>query len=204
METSLPAAVKRAQRTFLRLFLVVIALATPSLAAAQSEPSASGTTIYIANISYEPYGCDFTSEERALEDLFLHDSDQHRVGMVCNSVLAEVARNRAEDMAARSYLSHTNPDGYGPNYLIQAAGYPLPSYYSQNINANNVESIGGGYTTAQDVWNAWRNSDHHRSHVLGLSDFYSEQVEYGIGYAYSADSLHHFYWVLITAHPDEE
>ena len=46
---------------------------------------------------------------------------------------------RALDMGTRRYFSHVNPDGYGPNYLVQQAGYALPSFYGQEPDANNIE-----------------------------------------------------------------
>ncbi len=91
-------------------------------------------------------------------------------------------RERARDMATRGYFNHVNPDGYGPNYLVRAAGYKLPDWYDKSDTANNVESIGGGYTGAHAVFQAWLSSEYHRIHVLGTVGFYAEQEEIGIGF----------------------
>lgn len=42
-----------------------------------------------------------------------------------NKQLAEVAEYRAKDMAKRGYFDHVSPEGYGPNYFIEEAGYHL-------------------------------------------------------------------------------
>jgi len=182
------------------LIVLVLTLVLPTNVQAQAEPEARNDHhVYIATISYEPYGCDYSLQERALESSFLDDSRQRRPSMTCNVTLSEVARQRAKDMAQRDYFGHTNPDGFGPNYLVKAAGYGLPGWYNQNINANNVESIGAGNPSADGLWQAWVDSAGHRDHVLGLNDFYGEQVEYGIGYYYDANATYKHYWVLITA-----
>jgi hypothetical protein len=39
----------------------------------------------------------------------------------------------------------------------------------------------------------------HRRHLLGETDFFADQVEYGVGYVSGGDYRH--YWVVITAQP---
>ena len=121
--------------------------------------------------------------------------------LTCHRVLAQVARERALDMAQRRYFSHTTPEGYGPNYLVREAGYILPSYYGVENNANNIESIAAGNSTASATWQQWMGSSPHRTHLLGLIPFFAEQIEYGIGYAYDPNSPYRYYWVIITAKP---
>ena len=104
-------------------------------------------------------------------------------------------------MARRRYFGHTNPDGFGPNYLVRQAGYVLPSYYGAEPDANNIESIAGGYPTAEATWQGWMSSSGHRDHLLGLTSFWAEQIEYGVGYAYDPTSPYRHYWVVITAKP---
>jgi uncharacterized protein YkwD len=103
-------------------------------------------------------------------------------------------------MGTRNYFSHTNLDGYGPNYLVQEAGYILPSYYDQLLDANNIESICAGSSTASHAWDLLMGSDDHRTHLLGLDPFYALQTDYGIGYAYIPGSTYGHYWVIITAY----
>ncbi|MCB0061724.1 MAG: hypothetical protein KDE19_06400, partial [Caldilineaceae bacterium] len=143
--------------------------------------------------------CQLNAQETALEELLRNHPNQGRVTLACNPTLAAVARARALDMGQRAYFGHTNPDGYGPNYLVRQAGYELPIEYSTAINANNIESIGAGAGNAEGMWNAWMNSTSHLTHILGSEDFYAEQVEYGIGFAQVPGSPYQFYWVFISS-----
>jgi hypothetical protein len=147
----------------------------------------------------EPSVCNLSVEEAAIEAMMLSNPDQRRISPVCNPILAEVARARARDMALRGYFSHTNPDGDGPNLLVREAGYPLPDWYATDQDGNNIESIGAGYPTAEDAWQGWLNSPSHRTHILGVEDFYSSQESYGIGYYFNGDSKYGHYWVFISA-----
>jgi uncharacterized protein YkwD len=147
----------------------------------------------------EPESCGLNSEEAAVAELMVAHPDQQRDNPVCNSILAQVARARARDMALRGYFSHTNPDGVGPNQLAREAGYPLPDWYGSNLNSNNIESIGGGYSSAGDVWQGWLESSSHRTHVLGTSSFWAEQRAYGVGYYFLPDAPLQHYWVFLSA-----
>ena len=140
------------------------------------------------------------NEDRLVELMRTHPQQQ-RATMRYNPVLARVARERASDMAARGYFGHTNPDGWGPNALVRQAGYLLPSYYGVAPDTNNIESIGAGPATADEVWQLFLNSAAHRAHLLGLTSFYAEQVEYGIGYVAAPGTTYGHYWVIITARP---
>ena len=151
----------------------------------------------------DPVECTLSSEEAGVLAKMATDAGQRRESVTCNSILAEVARARAEDMAAREYFGHTNPDGIGPNYLVTEAGYKLPDWYDNSLDANNIESIAAGFETPNTAWDAWMNSQGHRTHLLGLQDFYAEQVIVGVGHAYAPDSRFKHYWVVISA-PVEE
>ena len=147
----------------------------------------------------EPEVCALNAEEQAVADLMVNDPNQQRVNPVCNSILAQVARARARDMAQRNYFSHTNPDGIGPNYLVRQMGYVLPDWYNNNPDGNNIESIGAGYNSPTALWEAWRRSEGHRVHVLGESDFWAEQRAYGVGYYFDPNSTYKHYWVFLSA-----
>lgn len=139
------------------------------------------------------------AQEIAIANFMRQDPNQKRPSLNWNSTLAQVARARALDMATRRYFGHVNPDGYGPNYLVQQAGYQLPSWYDQSPTANNIESIAGGAATPTDVWNLWMSSSPHRTHLLGLDPFYAAQIDYGIGFVQVPGSPFEYYWVVITA-----
>lgn len=137
--------------------------------------------------------------ESQLMSLIQNHSNQQRDFMVCNPILAAVARARAIDMANRPYDNHTDPDGKGPNTWVRIAGYPLPAYYSTESDANNIESLVTGTSTAADTLAAWLSSNTHDFHVLGKSDFYRNQVEFGVGYHADEKSPGKFYWIFISA-----
>ena len=155
--------------------------------------------IYLPTIFNPP--CLTAAEEGQLAQLLVQDPQQQRPSLTCNDILAQVAHARAADMAEREYFDHVNPDGYGPNYLVEQAGYILPDFYGNDPTANYIESIAAGNSTAAATWQQWMDSSGHRQHLLGLNDFYKDQIEYGIGYAYDPDSPYRHYWVIITAQP---
>jgi len=109
-------------------------------------------------------------EERVAE-LLTTDAGQQRPTLIHNGILARVARERALDMAERAYFNHTNPDGYGPNYLVRQAGYVLFAGYGAGDDANNIESIAAGFSTPELAWEGWMNSPGHKSHLLGEVPF---------------------------------
>lgn len=119
-----------------------------------------------------------------------------------SNLLAQVARERALDLGNRNYFSHVNPEGNGPNFLVRQAGYQLPSWWSTDPAHNYIESIAGGYPTAESAWNAWLKSSGHRRHVLAENDFWAEQTNFGIGYAFVSNSKYCHYWVFLSAPPE--
>lgn len=195
----------------LLLFLSVLWLLSIAFATA-----AQASTIYIPVIQHGMPGvagndgrqpCNLSETEQGLAALLVSHSDQNRNPMACDPILTRVARERAADMANRDYFSHVNPDGYGPNHLVQQAGYDLPDMYGNDPAANMVESIAMGYelTTGQKAWEVtWKDSPVHREHLLGLNSFYAGQQRYGIGHYLGVKDGHPTnYWVFISAHPPE-
>lgn len=154
-------------------------------------------TVYLPIISR--LGCFPNAQEIEIANLMKTYPQQQRPTLICNEILEKVAGERAQDMGARAYFGHTNPDGFGPNYLVEQAGYILPNWYGQDEAANNIESIAAGYGTPSDAWAGWMGSSGHRTHLLGLDPFWAEQIDYGIGYAYVPGSPYGHYWVVITA-----
>lgn len=187
--------------------LAVFPVQTPAVQASTHRPwpdtvvqASPQITVYLPVI-FGFQGCALNSQEQAIATYMQQDPQQQRPSLTCNTILAQVARQRAEDMAQRNYFSHTNPEGYGPNYLVTQAGYVLPWYYGTAFDANNIESIAAGNSTASATWQQWMNSPGHRTHLLGLNSFYAEQIQYGIGYAANPSSQYRHYWVVITAKP---
>ncbi len=143
-----------------------------------------------------------SSEEALIADYMVHDAGQMRPSMQLDPILARIARERAADLAARNYFAHVNPDGFGPNALVREAGYVLPAWWGTGAADNYIESIAAGRNTAAATWIDWMNSPSHRTHILAIDPFYQNQTSYGVGYAYSANSTYHHYWVILTAPPN--
>ncbi|MER5961487.1 CAP domain-containing protein [Streptomyces sp. NPDC002057] len=87
--------------------------------------------------------------------------------LTVNATLTRAAQGHSEDMAARDFFDHTNPDGAGPGERVTAAGYPWSTY---------GENIAMGQSTPEQVMDSWMNSPGHRANILNC-DF----KEIGIG-----------------------
>ncbi|GGV09371.1 hypothetical protein GCM10010260_54600 [Streptomyces filipinensis] len=74
--------------------------------------------------------------------------------------LQRAAQAHSDDMAARHFFDHTNPDGADPGQRITAAGYRWSTY---------GENIAQGQQTAASVMNSWMNSPGHRANILNCS-----------------------------------
>lgn len=179
------------------LFLITL-LAGFSFKNAQAAPPAqqttNGGTVYFPLVSLSGI-----SPEERLAELLKNHPDQVRQVMYQDPILTRVAEEKAMDMAVRAYFSHVNPEGVGPNYLVEQAGYSLPVWYCQDLDGNNIESIAGGFATPEDVLSGLLTSEAHRKHLLGESSFFAEQLDYGIGFVEVPGSPYTFYWVIITA-----
>ncbi len=77
-----------------------------------------------------------------------------------NSLLARAAQGHSDDMAARDFFDHTNPDGAGPGERVTATGYGWSTY---------GENIAMGQQTAEQVMESWMNSPGHRANILNCS-----------------------------------
>ncbi|MCX4529716.1 MULTISPECIES: sigma-70 family RNA polymerase sigma factor [unclassified Streptomyces] len=74
--------------------------------------------------------------------------------------LRAAAQGHSDDMAARDFFDHTNPDGADPGKRTTAAGYKWSTY---------GENIARGQQTADSVMNSWMNSPGHRANILNCS-----------------------------------
>lgn len=142
--------------------------------------------------------CDFEKKEKAFAILLLSHPEQKHDTLTCNPVLQWFAESRAQDMAMKHYYSHVGPDNVGPNEELEMLGYILPDSYRHG-RSNSIESIAGGYPTADSAFNALLDSTPHRKHLLGLNSIYLQQNEFGIGYSYNPETSHKHFWVIIIA-----
>ncbi|KOU20399.1 RNA polymerase [Streptomyces sp. WM6372] len=74
--------------------------------------------------------------------------------------LRSAAQGHSDDMAARSFFDHTNPDGADPGKRTTAAGYRWSTY---------GENIARGQQTAASVMDSWMKSPGHRANILNCS-----------------------------------
>lgn len=86
---------------------------------------------------------------------------QHGCGALSvNPQLTLAAQRQSDDMVARHFFSHTNPDGVGPGARISATGYHWSTW---------GENIAYGQQTPTDVMTAWMNSPGHRANILNCA-----------------------------------
>ncbi|MCG7207053.1 CAP domain-containing protein [Streptomyces arenae] len=93
------------------------------------------------------------------EVLKLVNEERAKVGcsaLSANSSLTKLAETFSEDMAARDFFDHTDPDGKTPWDRAAAAG----------ISNLGGENIARGQADAQAVMDAWMNSEGHRANIL--------------------------------------
>lgn len=119
-----------------------------------------------------------------------------------NDTLARVAEGKAMDMAARKYVGHVDPDGYGLNYYINKAGYKLNAKWLASKELNYFESISAGAPNGEG---AIRNllidknvpTLGHRKHLLGLDQWTASLFDIGIGYARPVDNSPYMSYVCV-------
>ncbi|SEF28488.1 Uncharacterized conserved protein YkwD, contains CAP (CSP/antigen 5/PR1) domain [Amycolatopsis pretoriensis] len=75
------------------------------------------------------------------------------------SHLTTAAQDYSDDMSARNFFAHTNPEGVTFDQRIKTAGYSKPG----------AENIAKGQTSAAQVMDAWMNSEGHRANILNCS-----------------------------------
>jgi uncharacterized protein YkwD len=133
------------------------------------------------------------------EEVYLLVNQRRAQGAVCGStyyapapalaaeqMLHNAAKRHSEDMAVRDFVDHVNPDGLTVADRIEAEGYPWWTY---------AENIAAGYTTPEDVVDAWMASPGHCVNMMN-----PVLTELGVGYAYDPDDgnvppyVH--YWTL--------
>lgn len=80
--------------------------------------------------------------------------------VTANAKLQQAAQGQSDDMAARNFFDHTNPDGAGPQQRIDATGYKWSTW---------GENIAMGQPTPAAVMDSWMNSPGHRANILNCA-----------------------------------
>lgn len=80
--------------------------------------------------------------------------------LTVNSRLTLAAQRQTDDMVARHFFDHTNPDGVDPGARITATGYRWSTY---------GENIAYGQQTPSEVMDSWMHSPGHRANILNCA-----------------------------------
>ncbi len=111
-----------------------------------------------------------------------HRADHGQGPLSLNPALIDSARWLSQDMAARSYLSHTDSLGRDSFRRLDDFGFdPVPGWRGENIACGNAG--------ATETFSQWEHSPGHDANML--SPNYSLV---GIARAYVADSRYGWYW----------
>jgi len=74
-----------------------------------------------------------------------------------NSSLSRAASEKASDMFSKNYWAHNSPEGTTPWVFVKSSGYDY-LYAGENLAR--------GFTTSEDVVDAWMSSPGHRENML--------------------------------------
>ncbi len=118
-------------------------------------------------------------------DAFVELMNSHRVSVGCAPLVwspevADVALDHSEDMVARDFFDHTNPDGDSPWDRMTEAGISF---------STAAENIAYGYATGAAVLEGWLNSPGHRANIENCS-----LMQHGVG-------LHGTHWTHLFRNP---
>ncbi|MEU5179011.1 sigma-70 family RNA polymerase sigma factor [Streptomyces longwoodensis] len=115
------------------------AAASPRAAAPAAPSDVAGQVLALVNQERKTAGC---------------------APLTTNDRLRDAAQAHSDDMAARDFFDHVNPDGTDPGRRITAAGYRWSTY---------GENIAKGQQTARSVMTSWMNSPGHRANILNCA-----------------------------------
>ncbi len=137
----------------------------------KAEVKAAASAASTSNASSQPAlaatAVNFSGVEAAILNIINTIRVSHGLGALSpNQILTNVARSRSNDMIARGYFSHHNPDGQNVKHILAAHGV---SY--QNFGENLGQAQPAGYGSPEAFGNAWMNSPSHRANML--KGFYS-------------------------------
>jgi len=124
------------------------------------------------------------------ELLKLTNLERKKLGLAplrLSSKLTKAAQSHAEDMATKTYFSHTGKNGSTMSDRTKSVGYKY-SFLGENLAA--------GRATPEGTVRQWMNSTGHRANILN-----EKFTEIGFGYATSPNSRYRHYWVQVFGTP---
>lgn len=101
--------------------------------------------------------------------------------LAINEQIQNAAEWMSTDMGQNAYFSHTDSLGRNPWVRMADFGY--------GYSTSKGENIAAGYTSAQSVFNGWKNSPGHNTNMLN-----SSFKVMGIARVYTAGSPYGYYW----------
>jgi uncharacterized protein YkwD len=123
-----------------------------------------------------------SEEARFLTLINNYRSQNGRAALQMSTNLNRASTWMAVDLATKNYFSHTDSSGRSPSTRAQNCDYPGGA--GENIAAGTVRD------TAQEAFDAWRNSSGHNANMLN-----SSYRMIGIARHYRAGSQYGWYWV---------
>lgn len=78
--------------------------------------------------------------------------------LILNELLMKAAAVHSEDMANKTFMSHTGSDWSSPATRMARTGYKAQA---------GGENVAGGYSTVKAVMDGWMKSAGHRRNILG-------------------------------------
>lgn len=119
-----------------------------------------------------------------------------------HETLAQVAEEKALDMARRDYLSQVDPEGRGINILMHEAGYKLPPEWIEDERLNYFGIVQGGARDGVDIIKSLLTAENNVANkrmLLGTDDFSKDMEHVGIGFVRSYKSTFRTYSCIIVA-----
>tara|TARA_R110002049_G_scaffold72490_7_gene187488 strand:- start:36053 stop:37507 length:1455 start_codon:yes stop_codon:yes gene_type:complete len=128
--------------------------------------------------------------------------------LAVNDSLIDSAGAKSTDMVFNNYFGHEGQDGLMANKLARDNGYPLPANLLDSDN--NIESIAAGtdYTTPYEPLNALiidqgLPTPFHRQQLFGMTEFWADNREIGIGFNNAESTNFNYYWTIHTANREQ-
>lgn len=120
-----------------------------------------GKSTELALEAFYPASSDALSRAFERQSVDLANAARAKLGLApfaWDDAAAATARKHSQDMAAKGYFDHTNPNGQSPFDRMQQDGIRFRSA---------AENIAAGQTSAIFAHHGWMNSEGHRKNVLG-------------------------------------
>ena len=99
--------------------------------------------------------------------------------------LAEIARGHSDDMLARQFFAHTNPEGLGPADRVAVQHRRLVGLASENLFKVWGEFSTDADDLALEIVTGWMNSPGHRANILR-----PESTHLGVGVSQTSDQIY--------------